>query len=176
MKTSLPSLALLIFIVGCVTEPRGFPPAEGISNFDKVNDSLYRGGQPNRLGIESLKRVGIKTIINLRMTNDVRISEGAEALANGIIYTNVPMKGLSRPTDKQVAKVLSIIETFPSPVFIHCEHGCDRTGAIIACYRIKHDQWTSEQALIEARQYGMSKWEIGMKSYVVDFEKPYQSK
>lgn len=172
MKSSLPSLALLIFIVGCATGPRGFPPAEGISNFDKVNNSLYRGGQPNSLGIESLKRVGIKTIVNLRMTNDVRITEEAEALSNGIIYTNVPMRGLGRPTDKQVAKVLSIIETFPSPVFIHCEHGCDRTGTIIACYRIKHDQWTSKQALIEARQYGMSKWEFGMKSYVVDFEKP----
>ena len=176
MKTSLPSLALLIFIVGCVTGPRGFPPGEGIGNFDKVNNSLYRGGQPNLLGIESLKRVGIKTIVNLRMTNDVRISEEAEALANGIIYTNVPMRGLGRPTDKQVAKVLSIIETFPSPVFVHCEHGCDRTGTIIACYRIKHDQWTSKQALSEAAQYGMSKWEVGMKNYVVDFQKSSQSK
>jgi protein tyrosine/serine phosphatase len=106
------------------------------------------------------------------MTNDVWLAEEGEACAYGMIYTNVPMRGLGRPTDEQVAKVLSIIETFPSPVFIHCKHGCDRTGTIIACYRIKHDQWTSKQALSEASQYGMSRWEVGMKNYVGDFENP----
>jgi protein tyrosine/serine phosphatase len=176
VKNSSLSLALLLFTCGCVTGPRGFPPTAGISNFDRVSDDLYRGGQPNDVGIESLKRAGIKTIVNLRMTNDVRVTEEAETRANGIIYTNVPMRGLGRPTDEQVATVLSIIETFPSPVFIHCEHGRDRTGTIIACYRIKHDQWTSKQALSEASQYGLSKWEIGMINYVVEFGKLYNSR
>lgn len=176
MKSSRLTLALLILIAGCTTGPSGFPPTENIRNFGRVNDSLYRGAQPNQLGIESLKRVGVKTIVNLRMTNDVWVAEAAEARANGIIYTNVPMRGLGRPTNQQVANVLSIIETFPSPVFIHCEHGSDRTGIIIACYRIKHDQWTSKQALSEAVEYGMSKWEVGMKKFVVDYEKPYHRK
>jgi len=175
VKSPLLSLSLLFVIAGCATVPRGLPPAAGISNFDRVNHSLYRGGQPNNLGIQSLKRLGIKTIVNLRMPNVLRVAEETEARANGIIYTNVPMRGLGRPTDMQVAKVLSIIETSPSPVFIHCENGCDRTGIIIACYRIKHDQWTREQALNEARQYGMSSWEVGMKNYVVDFDKTYNS-
>ena len=56
-------------------------------------------------------------------------------------------------------------------MFIHCLHGCDRTGTIIACYRIQHDGWTSEQALREADQYGMSQWEVGMRNYIKDFEK-----
>ncbi len=110
------------------------------------------------------------------MTNDVWVAEEAEARANGITYTNVPMRGLGRPADQQVTKVLSIIESFPSPVFIHCEHGCDRTGTIIACYRIKHDHWTSKRALSEAIQHGMSRWEIGMKKYVVAFEESCKSK
>jgi len=176
VKSSLLSLGLLFFVVNCATGPRGFPPTGGIDNYDRVNDSLYRGGQPNNLGIESLKQVGIKTIVNLRMTNDVWVAEESAARANGINYTNVPMSGLARPTDEQVAKVLSIIETFPSPVFIHCRRGCDRTGTIIACYRIKHDQWTSKQALSEAGQYGMSRWAVGMKNYVVDFEKAHAGK
>ena len=175
VKSSRLSLLLLILIVGCTTGPRGLPPTNDIGNFGKINDKLYRGAQPNHLGVEGLKRAGIKTIVNLRMTNDVWVTEAAEACANGIIYTNVPMRGLGRPTDVQVADVLAIIETFPSPVFIHCEHGCDRTGTVIACYRIQHDQWTSTQALSEAVQYGMSKWEVGMKRFVIDYDKLYGS-
>ena len=167
---------MAFLIAGCATGPRGFPPRDGITNLDRVNDGLYRGAQPNGLGIASLNRLGVKTIVNLRMTNEAWVAEEAEARKHGLTYTNVPMKGFGCPTDEQVIKVLSIIENFPSPVFIHCQHGCDRTGTIIACYRIKHDGWTSGQALHEARQYGMSGWELGMKNYVISFGKSRKAK
>ena len=147
----------------------------GITNFARVNNHLFRGAQPNSDGIKSLARWGVRTIINLRMTNDVWSAEEAEARALGITYTNVPMSGIGRPTDQQVANVLSIIETDTKPVFVHCQHGADRTGTIIACYRIRHDKWPSKQALQEAKKYGMSPLEIGMKRYVVDFGKPHKS-
>ena len=147
----------------------------GITNLARVNNCLYRGAQPNRDGIKSLARLGVRTIINLRMTNDVWFAEEAEARAMGITYTNVPMSGIGRPTDEQVAKVLLIFETSTAPVFVHCQHGADRTGTIIACYRIRHDKWPSKQALREAKEYGMSPLEIGMKHYVVDFGKSHKS-
>lgn len=143
----------------------------GITNFARVNNHLYRGAQPNGDGIKSLARLGVKTIINLRMTNDVWSAEEAEARAAGITYTNVPMSGIGRPTDEQVLKVLSIIETATDPVFVHCQHGADRTGTIIACYRIRHDKWTGKQALQEAREHGMSPLEIEMKHYIAVFGK-----
>ncbi len=148
---------------------RGTSPSEGIVNFGKVNDHLYRGAQPDALGIRDLKKLGIKTIINLRKTKEVWKAEETEANANGIIYTNVPMKDFGRPTPEQVAKVLALIETLPSPVFVHCKRGCDRTGTIIACYRIKHDHWSSESALQEAKHYGISKFEWGMRKFIVEF-------
>ncbi len=148
---------------------RGLPRSEGIANFGKVNDRLYRGAQPDAPGIRNLKKLGIKTIINLRMTNEVWKAEETEASANGITYTNVPMNGISRPTPEQVAKVLAMIETLPSPVFVHCEHGCERTGTIIACYRIKHDHWSGESALAEAERYGISKFAWGMRKCIVEF-------
>jgi protein tyrosine/serine phosphatase len=163
--------AVLLLAAGNVAGAgeRGLPPSEGIVNFGKVNDSLYRGAQPDALGIRRLKKLGIKTIINLRMTNDVWKAEEAEANANGITYTNVPMKGFGRPTPEQVAKALALIETLPSPVFVHCEYGCDRTGTIIACYRIKHNHWSSDSAWQEARHYGISKFEWAMRKYIVEF-------
>ncbi|MGO8929564.1 MAG: fused DSP-PTPase phosphatase/NAD kinase-like protein [Limisphaerales bacterium] len=162
---------VLFLAAGNVTgaRERGVPPSEGIRNFGKVSDGLYRGAQPDALGIRSLKKLGIKTILDLRMTKEVWKAEEAEASATGIVYTNVPMKGFGRPTPEQVAKALAIIETSPSPVFVHCQHGCERTGTIIACYRIRHDQWSSVLALQEAKHYGISMFARGMREYILDF-------
>ncbi len=164
-------LGLAVVIATCAAGQRGLPTQEGIANFGKVTERLYRGAQPDEAGIKNLKRLGIKTILNLRMTNEVMKVEEAEARANGMVYTNVPMSGVGRPTDAQVSKALSLLETLPSPVFVHCEHGCDRTGTIIACYRIRHEKWSSQSAMREADQFGMSRLERGMRSYVEDFGK-----
>ena len=126
-------LALLIVLLLAAgnlagARERGLPPSEGIVNFGKVNDRLYRGAQPDAVVIKNLKKLGIKTILNLRLPNDVWLAEEAQATANGLAYTNVPMRGTGRPTPEQVARALAVIETLPSPVFVHCLHGCDRGG------------------------------------------------
>ena len=162
--------ALLFLGTGCATGLRGLPPVGGIANFDEVNPHLYRGAQPDRAGLEYLHRLGIRTVIDLRMTNDVRIAEAEEVRAQGMNYFNVPMSGSGRPKMETVLTVLSIIETSPSPVFVHCHYGCDRTGTIIACYRMKHEEWKSSKALNEARIHGMYWWKFGMKNFVSDFE------
>ena len=169
MRSSLLLLPLIATL--CTAGERGLPPSEGIGNFGKVNDRLYRGAQPDAAGVKNLARLGIKSIINLRMANDVWKAEVTEARANGITYTNVPLKGVGRPTHSQVATLLALIENLPSPVFVHCEHGCDRTGTIIACYRIRSDRWSNDAALAEARKYGLSKLERGMINYVREFGK-----
>jgi len=148
---------------------RGLPAQEGIVNFGKVSETFYRGAQPDELGIQNLKKLGVKLIINLRMPDDCWQPEQAAAQNCGITVTNIPLKGLGRPTDQQVRTVLAMIKSSTSPVFIHCQHGCDRTGTIVACYRIQHDGWTTEAALQEANRYGMSKLERGMRRYVLDF-------
>ncbi len=160
---------LVVGLSVCGAAERGLPPSNGIGNFGKVNERLYRGAQPDAEGVRNLKRLGVRTIINLRMTNDVWRAEGAEASANGVLYTNAPLWGVGRPTAAQVRLVLGLIESLPPPVFIHCEHGCDRTGTIIACYRIEHDHWSGQAALDEARRFGMSGLERGMKRFVNRF-------
>ena len=169
VKSSL--LCLLLLITLPAAGQRGLPPSEGITNFGKINDRLYRGAQPDAAGIKNLARLGIKSIINLRLTNDVWQAEAAAASAFGILYTNVPLNGLAPPTHAQVATLLALIETLPAPVFVHCQHGCDRTGTIIACYRIRQGGWPNQAALEEARKYGLSKLEYGMINYIRNFGK-----
>jgi len=161
--------ALTLLAAASQAAERGLPAQEGIGNFGLISEKLYRGAQPDESGVKNLQRLGVKLIINLRMPGDHWDHEAEAARACGITFTNVPMKGLSRPTETQVKTVLALIESSPGPVFVHCEHGCDRTGTIIACYRIRHDQWTSAAALAEAQRYGLSKWERGMRRYVLEF-------
>jgi protein tyrosine/serine phosphatase len=165
------ALILLIVTILDVAHGRGLPAQEGIHNFGQIGDSLYRGAQPDEPGILSLQRLGVKTIVDLRMTHDAWKKEASLALAHGILYTNVPFKGTGRPKEDQIATVLAVIQNSAGPVFVHCRYGCDRTGTIIACYRIKHDGWSNVAALAEARRYGLSWFERGMRSYILDFGK-----
>ena len=143
-------LALAVAFAG----DRGVPAKNGIGNFGQVNERLYRGAEPDAVALKKLQQMGVKAIVDLRNKPDVSAESGQAAL-NGLVYTNIPMRGLGRPGDDEVARVLDLIETLPSPVFVHCQHGCDRTGTIVACYRIRHDGWLNELALREAETYGM---------------------
>ena len=150
---------------------------EGLPNFHKVNDNLYRGAQPSRDGIQTLRRLGIKTIINLRDDDERAQSEAAVAAAAVLHYFNVAMDNFGRPSDDKVERILAMIEVAENqPVFVHCKRGADRTGTIIAIYRIVHDGWTSEKAKEEANRHGMGLWQVGMKDYIRDYAKRHSTK
>jgi len=143
-----------------------------LPNFHKVNQHLYRGAQPTLEGVRKLARLGIKTIINLRGEGELSAAEAKVASDVGMTYRNVPMPDFSRPKDEQVETVLGIIND-PQywPVFVHCKHGEDRTGVIIACYRISKEDKTDKEALKEAKKLGMSRFQFGMKDYIGDYYK-----
>jgi protein tyrosine/serine phosphatase len=141
-----------------------------LPNFQKVNENLYRGGQPRAGGVKKLSELGIKTIVNLRGTDEMTRTEQEEARAAGLTYFNVSMPGLSRPTNEQLSRVMGILDAPENwPVFVHCRRGSDRTGTVVAVYRITKEQWTASQAITEAKRYGMSWVQFRMKDYVSDF-------
>jgi len=168
------SLFTFVLVLGTSASvvARGLPPQEGILNFGKVSDHLYRGAQPDAAGIQALKKLGVKLIVNLRMPGDCWKEEANQAAANGILYTNFPMTGMGRPKDDQVQQLLALLASSPGPVYVHCQHGCDRTGTVVACYRIQHDNWSNDLALREAKLYGISRWEFNMRRFVRNFRAP----
>lgn len=146
--------------------------AKGVPNFHKVNEKLYRGGQPKRGDLQRLRQLGIKTIVNLRDGDRRADEEGADALRAGLRSFNIPIGRWGRPQDEEIQQVLMIINNPEhQPVFIHCHRGADRTGVVVAVYRIIHDGWSSEQAKAEAKRYGLKPWQFGMKDYIRDFPK-----
>jgi tyrosine-protein phosphatase SIW14 len=143
-----------------------------LPNFHKVNDKVYRGAQPKSGGLELLKQLGVKTVVNLRDDDARAKQEEAGARVAGLQYFNFPFERWGRPQDKEMEQVLSIINNPANqPVFVYCQHGADRTGVVIAVYRVIHDGWTSQQAKAEAKRYGLKPWQVGMKDYIHDFYK-----
>jgi protein tyrosine/serine phosphatase len=141
-----------------------------LPNFHRVNATLYRGGQPKEEGFKLLASLGIKTVLNLRDADERATLEEKQARAAGLRYFNIPLGGLGRPSDEKIERALAVINAPENqPVFVHCKRGSDRTGTVIACYRISHDGWTSDEAKEEAKRYGMGFWEVGMKDYIRDY-------
>jgi protein tyrosine phosphatase (PTP) superfamily phosphohydrolase (DUF442 family) len=118
---------------------------EGVPNLYRVSDELYRGDQPSAEGIQNLKRLGLKTIINLRSFHSDRDEIGETELA----YKHIFMKAW-HPEEKEAVRFLKIVtDPKSAPVLVHCQHGADRTGTMIAVYRIAVQGWSKAEAIRE---------------------------
>jgi protein tyrosine/serine phosphatase len=148
----------------------------GVANFHKVNDNLYRGAQPTPEGFRSLAQMGVKTVLDLRETDSRSRAEKLAVEAAGMKSVNIPWQGTNVPANGDVAMALSLLnDPAAGPVFVHCRRGADRTGTIVAAYRIAHDKWSGEKALREAKDLGMAWYAGGMKNYIRNYKPPVQN-
>jgi tyrosine-protein phosphatase SIW14 len=144
---------------------------QGIGNFYQVDSHVYRGAQPTNEGFENLAKIGVKTVIDLREADERSKAEEKVVTAAGMRYLNVPMSGLTPPTESEISTILGILEDDSTgPVFVHCKRGADRTGAVIASYRISHDRWDNARALKEAMAQGMSFLQFPRQKYIRTFQ------
>ncbi len=122
----------------------------GVENLHKVSERLYRGAQPTKEGMQQLKELGIKTIVNLRSFH----SDRGEIGDTGLSYEHIYMKTW-HAEDKEVVRFLNIV-TDPNrtPAFVHCQRGADRTGTMCAIYRIAVHGWRKDEAIEEMTKGG----------------------
>lgn len=113
-----------------------------LRNFFRVNDNLYRGAQPAAKGMAELKALGIKSVINLRSLH----SDKDEIGDLGLIEHRIK-SGAGDPEDGEIVRFLQLaVDPANQPVFVHCAYGSDRTGLMIAMYRIAVEGWSNEAA------------------------------
>jgi protein tyrosine/serine phosphatase len=122
----------------------------GISNLYKVSDRLYRSAQPDKEGMEELKKMGIKTIINLRSFH----SDRDEIANSGLAYEHMYTKTW-HIEKKEIIRFLQIVsDPNRTPALVHCMQGVDRTGTMCAVYRIVIEGWDKEDAIAEMKAIG----------------------
>jgi len=123
---------------------------EGLPNLHQITPLLYRGAQPTAVGMRQLKAMGVKTVVNLRSFNSDREELGNTSLA----YEHISMKAW-HPEQEDIIRFLRITtDKAYAPVFVHCQHGADRTGLMCAIYRVAVEGWTKEEAIQEMTQGG----------------------
>jgi protein tyrosine/serine phosphatase len=126
-----------------------------LPNFHQVYPFLYRGGEPSPQGVRKLHAMGIRTVIDLRAVTKKSRAERALAESLGMKYVQLPMSS-EPPTKYQVDTFLAHADRARAggpPVFLHCQHGSDRTGSMMGIYRVTRDGWTYDQAYQEMRKY-----------------------
>ena len=147
-----------------------------LPRFQQVSENLYRGAQPREKGLELLAQLGIQTIINLRGSGTQTRADEEEAKALGLTYYHVPLPVWGRPRNTSIETILEIISKSESGrVFIHCKDGVDRTGTIVALFRVTRESWPTEKAIAEARQQGMRRYQVWMRDYIEDYDAPHSS-
>ncbi len=150
-------------------------PSQGepCANFGQVSPGLYRGAEPDERCLDHLAGLGIRMVVNLRDEEDASDRERTRAIALGMRYVNLPMSGFDRPSVPEVRRALAaILAPEAQPVFLHCKRGRDRTGVIVAAYRMAHEGWAADQAVEEAKRFGLAWWQFGMKRFIRDFGSP----
>jgi len=123
---------------------------KGLPNLHQVTPTLYRGAQPTAVGMRELKAMGIKTVVNLRSFN----SDRDKLRDTGLAYEHIYMKAW-HPEREDIIRFLQITtDNNLTPVFVHCQHGADRTGLMCAVYRVAICNWTKAEAIREMTQGG----------------------
>jgi len=144
---------------------------EGVPNAGKISDALMRGAQPSEQGLAELKKLGVTTVVDLRGNRGPVMWERAEVEALGMRFVDIPVNGWSAPSNAQVAEFLKLFRDDPKQkIFVHCYFGQDRSGVMVAAYRIAQQNWTAEQAMAEMYSFGFHNHLYpSMKSYVRRF-------
>lgn len=146
MKMSVLVVGMVLAGCGTVGQRRA-----GIENYDEVSPTLYRGAQPTEEGFRTLASYGVKTVINLRDSDDAR--EAALVRGAGMAYVHLPWDA-ARVTEAEAEQFLAVLGEAQGPVFVHCLAGRDRTGLAVAAYRVRVQGWTLEAALRDLNAHG----------------------
>jgi len=158
--------AVLLFCLPVSPEGKAAPPVVaahvlgrkstlgGVRNFGEVTPFLYGGAQPSREGFKALAAMGIDIVVDLRLSGQPGERKTVNGL--GMQYVSIPWHCMF-PKDKTTALFLALLRDNPKKkVFVHCRYGDDRTGMMIAAYRMAAESWTADEARKEMQQFGFN--------------------
>ena len=127
---------------------------KGVGNFGEVTPNLFRGAQPSQEGFEALAKMGIEIVVDA--SGDRTDREAQEVGKLGMQYVEIKWH-CPFPKDDIFVRFLKLLQENPSKkVFVHCRLGEDRTGMMVAAYRMAAQGWTADDAMQEMHRFGFS--------------------
>lgn len=142
--------------------PSAREEVNGVPNFAVVSPVLSRGAQPTREGFRQLREQGIRTVVALRWEH----SDDAALAGLGLNSYRLRAKQW-HPENEDVVRAMKVILTAEyQPVFVHCQAGKDRTGLVVAVYRILVDGWSVNDAIAERKMFGATDFWEENKAYL----------
>lgn len=169
------TLTLALLMSGCASSANpciAGPGSESIKNFCVVSpDVLWRGARPDEAGAAWLVNHGVHTIVNLELIHDDLHTFSQASIKNAPKYTVgyfrihdwEPYALFPSIEDDNVAHFLAIFSQQPKPIYIHCRSGQNRTGLMVAAYRVIVEGENTENAIAEMARYQGLWFEIDAK-------------
>lgn len=145
------------------------PTVAGVTNFAKLESTIACAGATTAAGVAEVKKLGYKTIINLRQASEPGADvegESAAAKAAGVKYVHLPVNGAS-PDPAMVDQFIAAVgEPANQPVFVHCASG-NRAAAFWMIKRLVVDGWDADRASTEATALGLTS--PALKTFAMDY-------
>lgn len=140
-----------------------------VGNFSEVSPGIYRGARPTPAALRALAARGIRADLDLQGGSAGRAAldwlitafdgtessasvagEGALVRGLGMTFFSAPLNSFLSLDEKETRLVVDALafmhDPAHQPVFVHCKHGDDRTGLVIALYRVRYEGWTPRAA------------------------------
>lgn len=139
----------------------------GLSNMYRVDNGIYRSEQPKTAQFKAVEKYGIAEILNLRQWH----SDKKFTKNTNLVLHRVRMNAHDI-NDYDVVMALKTIKNRKGAILIHCRHGSDRTGTIVAMYRIIFQNWSKEQAIEELKNecFGFHEVYINIPKYITNVD------
>jgi hypothetical protein len=143
--------------------------AADLPSFHRVSKSIAVGGPPTDEGITMLYNDHFSHVIDLRERSDRTAQEGARVERMGgqtvsypFHYVNIPV-GNNLPSSGDLSKYLATVDVTPEqksdwvPTFyIHGSKDVSLSAAMVAIWRIYHDDWDFDKAYAEMLNDGFN--------------------
>jgi len=173
LSAALTAVAVTVPVVALAQQVTK-PTVPGVTNFARLETTVACGGATTPEAVPEIKKMGFKSIINLRQPteNGANVdAEAAAAKAVGINFYNIPFNGQS--PDPAVADTFVSTITTPGnePAYIHCAAG-NRAGAMWMIKRLVVDKWDADRAFTEASALGLTS--PALKQFAIDYAQTHK--
>ncbi len=139
----------------------------GLDNVGRVAPGIFRGAQPGAEGYATLKEMGIKSVVNLR----TRHPETEAVESAGMKSIEIPIGMLSGVNEEIIRKAVDAISNPENqPVYVHCALGEDRTGVVVAVYRMEVEGWSMDDAVAEMQDFGFNDVWIHLRRFINSYK------